>query len=497
MQYVSPLQEYEPKDWAGLTTKTHLGAIYQVKPQDATDLVTLLYKANYGTNFGIFLRRFSPLRLKTDDDFRWRLQGSSKKNIPLTSCMVNGSAISSASKVGLNRARFTLIFPEMYFSDTNIIVGHKNSVYPIHIVSVPEPYGAGLWAYECELFHGDPTAFIPYEELVAGKKFSREWSIVEQTLSKKGGTPTYSSPFSMKNNFSMIRMQDTRPGNMIKRPVAFSWPVIDEAGKTQVMTTWMQYADWEFEQQFQDMRHKLLNFATTNRQSDGTFAQKGDSGFEIQQGAGLEQQIESSNVVFFNDYELDIEWLTEHLMDASDNARDGSHGDQRMVAMRTGMWGALQFHKSIKNYTQLYTPIRNTDMLYKKGDGWGFHENFVEYWGPDGSRITVIVDPTYDDKERNKIMHPSGKGVAKSYEYQILNVSRVGGEDNIRLVYQEDMEDIMGYQKGLRDPYTANLAKNHDISSSVDGYTIHRAFIGGSMVKDPTRCLTLRPNILA
>ena len=48
MQYVSPLQEYEPKDWAGLTTKTNLGAIYQVKPQDATDLVTLLYKANYG-----------------------------------------------------------------------------------------------------------------------------------------------------------------------------------------------------------------------------------------------------------------------------------------------------------------------------------------------------------------------------------------------------------------------------------------------------------------
>ena len=496
MQYVSPLQEYEPKDWAGLTTKTHLGAIYQVKPQDASDLVTLLYKANYGTNFGVFLRRFSPVRLQTDDGFRWRLQGSSKKNVPVVEVQVNGSAISTSSRVGLNGARFTMIFPEMHFSDTNLIVGEKNSVYPIRIVNIPDAYGAGLFSYECELFSSDPTAFIPYEELTAGKRFSREWSPVEQTLSKKGGTPTYTSPFSMINNFSMIRMQDTRPGNMIKRPVAFSWPVVNEDGQTSIMTTWMQYADWEFEQQFQDMKNKLQNFATTNRRDDGTFAQKGDSGFEIQQGAGLEQQIESSNVVFFNDFELDIEWLTEHIMDASDNARDGTHGDVRTVVMRTGMWGAYQFHKAIKSYTQLYTPLRNTDMMYRKGDGWGYHENFMEYWGPDGSKISVIVDPMYDDKERNKIMHPSGKGVAKSYEYQILNISRVGGEDNIKLVYQEGNEDIMAYQKGLRDPYTANYAMNHDIASSVDGYTIHRAFIGGVMVKDPTRCITIRPNIL-
>lgn len=496
MQYVSPLQEYEPKDWAGLTTKTHLGAIYQVKPQDATDLVTLLFRANYGTNFGIFLKKFSPLRLETDDDFRWRLQGSSKKNIPLVEAKIAGTAVSATSKAGLNGARFTLIFPELYFSDTNLIVGEKNSVYPIRLF-MPEPYGAGLWAYEAELFTNDPALFIPYEELTAGKRFSREWSIVEQTLSKKGGTPTYSSPFSMRNTFSMIRMQDTRPGNMIRRPVAFSWPVIDEDGRQQVMTTWMQYADWEFEQQFQDMKNKLLNFATTNRRNDGTFAQKGYSGFEIQQGAGLEQQIESSNVVFYNDFSLDIEWLTEHIMDASDNARDGAYGDKRNVLLRTGKWGAYNFHKAIKDYTQLYTPLRNTDMLYKKGNGWGFHENFLEYQGPDGSIVSVLVDDMYDDKERNKVMHPSGKGVAKSYEYQILNVSRVGGEDNIRLVYQRDMEDIMGYQKGLRDPFTPNLSKNHDISSAVDGYTIHRAFIGGCMVKDPTRCITIRPNILA
>ena len=81
-QQVSILQEYFPTDWGGLTTKNHLGAIYATQPQDATKLVTLLHKANGGFNFTHFLRKFEPLFLESDDDFRWRLQGDSEKNIP-------------------------------------------------------------------------------------------------------------------------------------------------------------------------------------------------------------------------------------------------------------------------------------------------------------------------------------------------------------------------------------------------------------------------------
>ncbi|NJN99401.1 MAG: hypothetical protein HC875_37545 [Anaerolineales bacterium] len=160
MQQVSPLQEYFPRDWAGLTTKTHLGAIYQLKPQETSNLITMLYRANRGMNFGDFSEKVRTMYLDTDDDFRWRLQGSSKKNIPLVSCTVNGSAISATSKVGKNGAHFTLTFPEQYFSDTNLIVGEKNSVYPIRIVGIPSPNGVN-WDYECELFTGDPELYIP------------------------------------------------------------------------------------------------------------------------------------------------------------------------------------------------------------------------------------------------------------------------------------------------------------------------------------------------
>jgi hypothetical protein len=494
MKLISPLQEYEPKDFSGLVTTNHLGMLYQENPTETSNLITLLYRANKGVNFGMILKQFTPFYCKTDADFRWHLQGDSRKNIPLIECKVQGSAIAATSRAGLAGARFTLIFPERYFSDTNLIVGEKNSVYPIRIVGIPEPYGAGMWAYTCELFTGDPTLFIPYEELVAGKKFSKEWSIVSKTLSVKGGTPSYTSPFAMRNVFSMIRMEDTRPGNMIARPVAFSWPAVDENGKQKLMTTWEQYADWELEMQFQDAKDKLLNFATLNRTSTGEFLQTDISGFQIEQGAGMQQQIESSNISFYNGFEIDIKWLTEHIMDLSDNNK--GYGQQRRIVMRTGKWGAYGFSLALKDYASLFTPLATDSPIYSTAGGFGFKDNFVEYQSPDGAILTVLVDPAYDDLERNKIMHPSGKGVAKSYEYQILNVGKVGGEDNIRPVYLEGNEDIMGCEPGLRDPFQPNMPGRF-MSTGKDGYTIHRAFVGGVMVKDPTRCATIRPSILA
>lgn len=493
MKLISPLQEYEPKDFSGLVTTNHMGMLYQERPTETSDLVTMLYRANKGMNFGMILKQFTPLYCETDADFRWHLQGDARKNIPIIACLIGGSAITAASKTGLAGARFTLVFPERYFSDTNLIVGEKNSVYPIRLVGIPEPYGAGQWAYTAELFTGDQTLFIPYEELTAGRKFSKEWSIVSKTLSVKGGGPNYTSPFAMRNVFSMIRMEDTRAGNMISRPIAFSWPAVDMDGKQKLFTTWTQYADWEFEQQFQDAKDKLLSYATLNRTDDGKYLQKDITGFEIEQGAGLDQQVEASNISFYNGFELDIQWLTEHIMDLTDNEK--GYGETRKIVMRTGKWGAYNWSLALKDYSALYTPLQTDKMIYSANGGFGFKDNFTEYTGPDGSVISVLVDPAFDDKERNKIPHPSGKGLAKSYEYQILNVGKVGGDDNIRPVYLKNNGELFGMEPGFRDPFQANLP-SRIMTTGKDGYTIHRGFTGGLMVKDPTRCATIRPAVL-
>lgn len=491
------LQENQGKDWSGFTTKNHLGAIYEANPQEASKLVTLMHLRNRPANFWTFLRQFEPLRLKTDDDFRWRLQGTTDKNIPLVEAQkLDGTSASPGDKLGIGHTQFYLIFGENYFSFPSLIVGEKNSVYPIRIVDVPEPLSGNRYRYRCELFDGNPDKFIPYEELNAGKKFSKEWAVVSHTMSKKGSTPSFTSPFTMRNKFTYIRMQDTIPGNMLGRPLSFEWPVKDQkTGKSTTARTWMEYHDWEMDSQFEDMKAKMLNFATINERDDGTTAQTDPSGFTIEQGAGLEQQIENSNETTYNDFNIDIDWLYEHIMDL----RGNTTGETNKILMRTGKWGAKKFSDAIRNYANGFQMVQASDMVFKVGGGFGFADNFTEYKGPDGTRLGVMVDPTFDDDVRFKVPGPeNGKGTAKSYEYQILNVGKVeGGEDNIRLVFPENGEDIRGYEPGLRHPYDVQAKQGGGklMASAVDGYTIHKMFIGGIMVKDPTRCATIRPAV--
>lgn len=485
---INSLQMYESTNWSGLTTANHLGSLFDIEPQQASQLLTRIYNVNFGMDLDSYLNQFKPLYLESDDDFEWRLQGSGRKNVPLVSASLTsgGSAVLGTDKPGINTTHFFLTFPEFYFTDVNLIVGEKNEAYPIRIVNEPRQIGNN-WEYECELLTGDSTLFVPSSELAAGKRFSKEWSPVESTLSKKGGGVHYTSPFKMRNAFSMIRMEDTRPGNMINRPVMFSFQ--DENGK--LHTTWMQYADYEFEAQFREEKNKLLYFATPNKTDQGTYLNKGKSGYEIRQGAGIRSQMAPSNVAYYNTF--NIKWLTEQLMGLSVGKISQ---DRRKFVIRTGEWGMYQFSAALENYASLYTPLFDQNRVYRgKDNAMGFRGQFLEYMGPNGIEVTLSHEPMYDDPERNKIYHPNG-GVAESYRYDIIDVGTADGEPNIRKVYVKGQEDIIGYVPGLRNPFSLD-GKNNIMANSTDGYTMHRAACLGAMIKNPMRCIQIIPSILA
>lgn len=487
MAKISPLQMYEPTNWTGLTTDNHIGSLFGIEPQMASDVLTRIYNVNYGMDLDSYLNQFPVKQLKSDDDFQWKLQGAGKKNIPLVKAALSfgGAQVSGSDKAGLNHSRFFLSFPEQYFTDVNLIVGEKNETYPILIVDDPKPEGSN-WTYEVELLTGDPTLFIPVDDLAAGKRYSKEWSPVERTLSKKGGGVHYASPFKMQNTFSFIRMEDTRPGNMIKRPVAFSF-MDEEGGKH---TTWMEYADYEFNAQFREEKNKLCYFSTPNKTSQGTYVNKGKSGFEIKQGAGIRAQMAPANIAYYSSFS--ITWLTEQLLGLSVGKLAS---DQRKFLLRTGEWGMYQFSRSLEDHVQLYLPLFDQNRVFKgQGNSLGFRGQFLEYIGPNGISVTLSHEPMYDDPERNKIYHPDG-GVAESYRYDVLDIGTADGEPNIQKVSISGMDDIMGYVPGLRNPFSLS-GKNNIMANSTDGYTMHRAAYVGVMIKNPMRCLQIIPNIL-
>jgi len=484
-----PLQEYLPTDWSGLTTENHIASIYGIDIQEASDLITMLHQINFGMDLDTFLSQFPVKYFDTADDFRWYLQGNSRKNIPLVRAEIDGTTVTTSDSTGLAGAEFTLVFEEDFFSDTDLIVGEKNERYQIQVIDVPEYVGTEVH-YRCKLFTNDESLFIPYAELQSGKRFSREWNPVERTLSVKGGHVNYTSPFSMLNTFTMIRMQDVRPGNMIARPVAFSWQVEGPNGM-ETKSTWMQFADWEFEQQFKEAKARLLMFAVSNRNEDGTFSAKGKSGYEIRQGAGIRQQMESSNVAYYNTF--DIKWMTSILLDLSVNRLTR---DQREFVLRTGEWGMYQFSESLEDYTALYTPLQVNERVYSgKDNTLGYQGQFLEFKGPQGVKVTLSHEPMNDNPTRNKIYHPEG-GLAESRRYDILDVGTSNGDPNIQKCMVKGEDDIMVFIPGLRNPYTPD-GKMTQAAHSVDGYEVHRACTAGAKVTDPTRCAAMIPNMLA
>ena len=86
---------------------------------------------------------------------------------------------------------------------------------------------------------GGITQGIPAERLLAGERFSYEYAPVERALSRKVGDVRFTSPVSMRNEWSTIRIQHKVPGNMLNKKLAVGVPVVDKNGSKRVVNMWI------------------------------------------------------------------------------------------------------------------------------------------------------------------------------------------------------------------------------------------------------------------
>ena len=218
-----------------------------------------------------------------------------------------------------------------------------------------------------------------------------------------------------------------------------------------IATTWMHNVDWEVEQQFSEYKNNALAFGTSNRNSNGEYMNIGKSGNAIKTGAGLFEQMEVANTMYYNTFSLKL--LEDALYELSASKLD--FGD-RYFLIKTGERGAIQFHKAVLNvvsgWTQFVLDSSSTRVIEKTQSR--LHTNalsagfqFVEYKAPNGVRVKIDVDPMYDDPVRNKILHPLG-GVAYSYRYDIMYIGTMDQPNIFKCKIKGDTE-YRGYQWGL------------------------------------------------
>ena len=482
-----------------LTKENHLGSIFQTAPQKATNLAVQLLAYQRGKNLDTFLSQFPTREFEDDSEYYWEVVGSSRRNYPLVEARdENGTPVNTdyeGNVVGSGTAPFYLVFAEDAFADGEYIVGSFNELYQFRILGDARMEGTNA-VYKVELAGGN-TEGCPKDKLLAGERFSVEAAFVEKELSRKVGDVRYSSPVSMRNEWSTVRIQHKVPGSMLNKKLAVGIPGVDrKTGKKFVKTMWMHVVDYEVEVQFSDYKNHALAFGRSNRNSNGEYLNFGKSGNVIKTGAGLFEQMEVANTTYYNDFSLNL--LEETLLAVSAGNLD--FGDRYFV-VKTGERGAIQFHKAVLNTTSGWTQfvtdgnaaiVRKTNSnLHTNALSAGFQ--FVEYLAPNNIRVKIDVDPMYDDPVRNKIMHHNG-GVAMSYRYDIMYVGTMDQPNIFKCAIKGDSE-YRGYQWGIRNPFTGQK-NNPYMSYDEDSATIHRIATLGICVLDPTRTISLIPAIL-
>lgn len=490
-------QTMEFSSWKGLTKDNHLGAIFRAAPQKASNLMVQLLAQKRGRTLDTLLSQFPTREFDTADEYTWDVIGSTRQNIPLIEARdENGEVVTAESgNVGAGTAPFYLVFGKDWFADGEYIVGNLNELYQFRILGDVRMEGTNA-VYRVELAGGNEDG-VPAERLLAGELFSIEAAFVEAEMSREVGDVRFASPVSMRNEFSHIRIKHKVPGNKLNRKLAVGVPIIVD-NKKGTTNMWMHYVDYAVETQFADYKNNALAFGRSNRNSNGEYTNIGKSGNVIKTGAGLYEQMEVANTMYYNTFSLKL--IEEALYDLSYGELDMKN---RVFLMRTGEKGAIQFHKEILKEVSGWSMFTlNGDALnvVQKTDS-PLHNNalkagfqFVEYMAPNGITMKLEVDPYYDDPVRNKVQHPLG-GPAFSYRYDIMDIGTMD-QPNIFKCTVKDEPEYRGYQWGpFRNPFTGE-ANNPYASFDEDAAVIHKYATFGICVLDPTRTMSIIPAVL-
>lgn len=364
--------------WKGLTLENHLGAIFQTAPQKASNLMVRLLAYYRGKTLETFLSKFPTKEFEDDTEYYWDIIGSTQRNIPLVEARdEDGTVITAASaNVGAGTAPFYLVFGEDWFADGEFIVGNLNELYQFRILGNARMEGSNA-VYKVELAGGNSTG-CPSERLLAGERFSVEAAYVEKELSRKVGDVRFASPVSMRNEWSVVRIQHKVAGSMLNKKLAVGIPMVSETADnksvSKVANKWMHYVEWEVEQQFQDYKNKALAFGRSNRNGNNEYTNVGKSGGVIKTGAGIFEQSEVSNTTFYNKFSLDL--LEDALYDLSAAKLD--FGDRYFV-INTGERGAIQFHKAVLTTVSGWTQfvLDNSSLKVVEKTQSNLHSNAV------------------------------------------------------------------------------------------------------------------------
>ena len=438
-----------------------------------------------------------------DSDLFWDVVSSSRRNIPLIEARrCDGTKVTSGgANVGVGFEPFYLVFPVDWFALGEVLWGNYNEEYPVIVKEMGHAEGTNT-VYLVEPFGAHLAGGIPAERLLAGERFSWAYAPIEKDFSRKVGDVRFSTPVSMRQGWSRVRLQHKIGGRELGKRLCCRIPVSKEVnGKIQHTTVdrWIYNVTWKIEETWSEYKNNALDRGVSTRMENGEYSNFGLSGLPNEQGAGFRQQQAQGNMMYYNKFSIGL--VEDALYGISAGKLDFS---KRKFVMRTGERGAILFSKEAKKEMSGWIPLysASTPSYMTKGPNTEFAKNGVtiadfqvtKWMSANGLEVTLMIDSSKDDAQTNKIMHPMG-GTAESYRFDIFYAADEE-QPNVQKCVVKGQPELRGYQWGpFSNPFTGET-NNSSASYDEDSAVVHYKATLGLVIYDPTRCISLIPAIL-
>lgn len=482
--------------------------------QELDNIFVHLFAYNEQPTLESFIKEHTTVKEFDDDrEIKWKVYGTVAENVPLYEARNESGAVVNAgdANVGVGGTRFQLVFEKPMFYKGEMIVGMLNEMYQFRIVDEPITEG-NMAVYNVELMYGAATG-VPAERLLYGEPFSVDFAPVEKEGSRGVGGIRYQNFTWMHNEWTTIRkrnklfgnMKDRKFDNILKERMVTSIPTRSRSGNgftVEDKTLWVYNEEVIMNREWRQEKANVIAYSRSNRNSNGTYFNHGDSGNVITEGDGLFAQMDYGNTADYNTFgdNFNMKLMINKLLDLYESSNTPI--DQRHVVCTTGSRGMMQVNSAINKDTMGCKFTINADAIgaVKRVDNpanqnaLSYGYQFTQLVLPNGMVIDFRLDPSQDTRKRNKIEGPNGNGVMESYIYNFFDIGN-RQESNVYLCKLKGEEDTIRYIPGMRNPFTGEnfgrLAVTDEDATQVEYMTTT-----GVCVVDPTRTMRIIPSQL-
>lgn len=477
------LQLYRGKRFSDLVDENMISNALLTKPHEVAGILSLVFGTKddgVSTTIDMITGGLGKTMTIENREYEWSVNIDQDHAVNIRFVKYNGKILTAADAStitpGIGNSPIYIGLEEKYFGP-GAILSFDNYRFQVRVSGTPYQDGSA-WVYECYVADAGAGAYIPVEYLLPGRQVSRIGSAYEE-YSDEADILNYQTPFKMRNNLMTMRLSYDITGDAYSTVLAIAL-TDPETGKKSYL--WSDYQYWLALREWKKREEYQLLFAKSNRNSDGTYANKGTNGRPVSISAGLFEQISPANTRYYTT--LTAELLEDYLFDLCYNMLGTN--ERKFIAL-TGEMGFREFDRILKDKVANMQLI-DTKFITGSGQELTLGGQFTTYKMTNGIELTLKKCALFDNMEMFRQLHPLSGKPLMSYTFLFLDLGMRDGMANIVKVCRKGREFVQWCTGGSVIPSGYGTSVNTLRSNSRDGYQVH--FLGeeGIMVRNPLAC---------